>query len=67
MTELDVGDNPLEHLHKVFVGSLYRFAGCNRGSRMGDEDIAKTHLNSGLRKINLHAIGDVEDLLISTR
>jgi len=65
MTELDFGNDSLEHFHQVFVGALDGFSGGDSGGRVPYKHIA----NSGSRQIRnvlLDFIGYIDNLFVAS-
>jgi len=65
VTELDPGNDSLEHFHQVLISAFSRFSGREPGCRVSDEDVAQSFSDSEFRNALLYAIGDVEHLFIA--
>jgi hypothetical protein len=67
VAELDLGNDFLQHFHQVFVGPFDRLAGREPRRRMRYEGVADSRIDTHLSNAALHAVRDVENLLVSLR
>ena len=65
MSELDVWNDPFKRLHQIFVGALDCLSGRKRSSGVKNDDVAEPIPGSELRQALFHAVGYIQDLLVS--